>query len=270
VHLSGNLMAALVWAATCPGAPAHDGAVVPNGGFEEVTPLNDLPSGWALGITKNTKAAIRLDHTMAHSGRSSIQITDQSPTQPFIYAVIQSPKISVQPETTYDIRFFARARNTTGCSVGADMDVGDTCRENVPTGTYDWQEITFTVTTQPDQKEMTIHFLADGTTDGLWIDDVSVSSHQMARLTERQYPKDFTGPFPRTPGEVARHLLVCDATRLPDETYRWVAALQGIVNRKGPRLYLINKVAHEAGVYVDEQWLSCMKEKGCTGQEERV
>ncbi len=256
---------------TCLGATT-DGVVVPNGDFEKSASDGKSPEGWTVGIAPNTKATIELDPAVAHSGRSSIRLVDQSPTQPFIYAVIHSPKITVRPETTYDIRFFARATNATGCSVGADLDVGDVCRENLPVGSYDWQLITFTVTTQPDETELTIHFLADGLTEGLWIDDVSIaaSPRQIAGLSEVRYPKDFSGPFPRTPDDLPERLLVCDATKLPDETYRWVVALEGIVNRKGPRVYLINKVAHEPGIWVDEQWLAYMKQRGYTGEEERL
>jgi len=265
-------MTALLWVAVCLGARADEAVPVPNGDFERVASGTNAPEGWTIGIAPKTQAAICVDETVAHGGRRSIKITDRSPTQPFVYAVIHSPRLTVQPETTYDVRFFAKARSTSGCSVGADLDVGDVVRENLPAGTYDWQEVTFTVTTLPDQTEMTLHFLADGLTEALWIDDVSVSAarRQRARLVERQYPKSFPGPFPRTPGPVAKKLLVCDATRLPDETYRWIAALQGIVNRKGPRLYLINKVSQEPGVYVDELWLSYMKETGTTGAEERI
>jgi hypothetical protein len=130
--LAFSLGVAFLWAAACFDAAGGEEAAVPNGGFEKVMSGGKGPEGWTIGIAPNTKATIQVDGTIAHSGRYSVRIADQSPTQPFVYAVIHSPKFTVQPERTYDIRFFAKARNTTGCSVGADLDAGDVCRENLP------------------------------------------------------------------------------------------------------------------------------------------
>ena len=67
---------------------------------------------------------------------------------------------------------------------------------------------------------------------------------------------------------MARHLVVCDTYNLPYESIRPLAALQGIVNRKNPRIYLIMKTTDPR--YMDEKWLAYMKQKGYTGEEERI
>ena len=184
---------------------------VPNGGFEQVKPGSKLPDRWETGISPGTGATIERDEGTSHSGRASVKITDSSPTAPYVYAFVRSPAIPVQPETTYDVRLFVRARKLRNCSVGVDQPAGDTFREPLPAGTYDWQPVTLTVATQPRQTVLTIHVVADGPTEALWVDDVSlaVSARRRARLAEVEYPKDFPGMFPRPQGELDRHLLVC-------------------------------------------------------------
>jgi hypothetical protein len=241
-----------------------------NGGFEQIDPATKEPLGWVTDVSKGTQATIQVDDTVAHSGQRSIKVTDQSPTGPWLYAYVRSPLVPCEAETTYDITFWAKARNLRNSSVGVDLATGDSFREKLPAGTYDWQQITLTVATEPGQRELSVHFVIEGVTEALWIDDVSISlsSHRRAGLTERQYPKPFPGMFPCSGGKVSRHLLVCDTTGLPDEIIRPLAALQGIVNRTNPRIYLINKVTDPARV--DEMWLAYMKEKGYTEQEERI
>ena len=117
---------------------------------------------------------------------------------------------------------------------------------------------------------MNVHFVVDGLTDALWIDDVTIalSSRQRAGLREVQYPREFPGMFPSSQGELARHLLVCDVTKAPDELVRPLAALQGIVNRRNPRIYLINRGPDPA--CIDEKWLAYMKEKATPNRRKRI
>ncbi|WP_165228006.1 GxGYxYP domain-containing protein [Aquisphaera insulae] len=243
---------------------------IPNAGFEDAAPLASVPVVWEIGISSGTRAAIVRDGETRHSGRFSVRIEDRSPTAPNIYAFLRSPAIPVEPETTYDIRLFAKARKLANCSIGVDMEAGDTFREPLPAGTYDWREVTLTAATQPGQHTLRIHILADGPTEALWIDDVSmtISARRRAGLVERSYPRDFSGMYPRSRGKVGRHLLVCDTTKLPDELIRPLVALQGIVNREDPSLYLISRTTDPA--LIDEMWLAYMKEKGYTDEEERL
>ena len=80
---------------------------------------------------------------------------------------------------------------------------GGAHREYLPAGTFEWQPMTITFSTPPGEKEVRLHFVTDDYTNALWIDDVSlaVSAKRRTGLTERQYPKEFPGMFPRSKGE---------------------------------------------------------------------
>ena len=259
---------AIVLLAGAPVLRADEKPMVPNGGFETVSGSNKLPDGWHTAIGKGTRATIEADPTVAHTGKRSLRMTDQSPTAPYIYGHVASSRITVMPSTTYVVKFFAKGKNVGKCFVGVDFRGGGNDRQPLPVGSYDWQELHARATTPADCTSITIHFATDGVTDGLWIDDVTldVSPVQLAGLTERRYAKDFSGMFPRTPGNVPEHLLVADASHSEADSMLLVA-LQGIVNRKGPRLYLINR-SNPLGY--DEVWLKYMQEKGYTGREERL
>ena len=259
----------LVFLVSLPAMPTTSNLVVPNGGFENVNAKTGLPDRWHIGFGKTTKATIELDEMVVHSGRRSLRLTDATPNAPYNFGQAASQQLAVKPSTTYLVQFFTKGKNVSKCYVGVNFEgTGGQSRQTVPAGTYDWQEQTFRFTTPLDCKSISVHFATDDVTDALWVDDVTLalSSHQLANLAERRYLKDFPGMFPRTLGSVPEHLLVVDATQSADATML-LAALQGIVNRKGPRLYLLNRTdPHNQ----DEVWLRYMQEKGYTGHEERL
>jgi hypothetical protein len=241
-----------------------------NGGFESVTAGQDMPDGWAKGFGKGTRASVGIDTTVAHGGKNSMRISDQSPNQAFIFAVMDSSFIPVAPTTTYEIKCFVKGQKVGKFFIRADFGgaLGEH-QQTLPVGDYDWQQVTFTVTTPVGCKNLRVQFVADAVTDALWVDDVSiaVAGQQLANLTERQYKKDYDTWFPRTPGSVAEHLVVADATGVSDDSNMMLAALQGLVNRNGARLYVINRTNPK---YYDEIWLRAMQDKGYTGAEERI
>jgi len=82
-----------------------------------------------------------------------------------------------------------------------------------------------------------------------------------------RYPKDFPGIFPRSRAPLAEHLVVYDCSREPAERAMALAALQGIVNRSAPRLYMINSTNPPDD---DEFYLRYMQDKGYAGTERRI
>lgn len=242
---------------------------VPNGTFEIIDKATGLPEGWHAGFGEGTKADIQVDYGESHTGNCSVRISDQSPTQAYIYALFQSPFLEVSPQTTYLIRFFLKGKNVGKFYVGAVFEGAGEHRQTLPVEDYDWQEAFFQITTPAECRRMAIQFVADGITDALWVDDVTLelAPHQLANLAEIRYQKDYESWFPRTPGQVPEHLVVCDVSHQNSADNMLAVALQGIVNRKGPQIYLINQTNP---LYYDEVWLEYMKEKGYTGLEERV
>lgn len=241
-----------------------------NGGFERVPPGQALPDGWSVGIAPGTRATLELDRTVAHSGTASFRISDQSPTQPYIYALLASEPLPVQPETTYEITAFVKGLDVGRCALRAEFGgVFGQLSLPLPVGTYEWRQVRLAATTAPGCTRLRIQVVADGLIESLWIDDVRITlaPRQEAGLAERRYRQDVEGWFPRTPGTVPEHLVVVDGRRTSFDADVMLAALQGLANRQGPRLYLIHKT-NPAGM--DETWLQYMQEKGYTGTEVRL
>jgi hypothetical protein len=272
-----RVLAVLLLTTLACAQPGEDRGI-PNGSFEQVDSATRQPVGWTFeigkgarpGVEEGTRGSVGVDETVRHGGRNSVKLSQQSKQGPWIYTVIVSQPVPVAPETTYDLSFFVNGQGVSNCSGGVDFGSGGQYREYLPAGTFDWQPMTITFATPPGEKEVRVHFVTDDPTEALWVDDVSltVSAKPRTGLAERQYPRDFPGMFPRPSGEVARRLVVCDTYKLSDEEIRPLAALQGIVNRTSPRIYLIMKTTDPP--HIDEKWLAYMKDKGYTGEEERI
>ena len=140
-------------------------------------------------------------------------------------------------------------------------------RQGLPVGDYDWREVTCRVTVPTDCRKVSIQFVADGVCDALWIDDVTLehSPMQLADVREVHYPRAFSSWYPRTPGAVPRTLLMLDIQSADHDTRTMMTALQGIVNRQQPRLYLLNPTNPPG---YDAVWLAEMRRQNYTGSEE--
>ncbi len=255
--------------ALAPGALAWQTPRVPNAGFEVLDPKSGFAEDWIRGFGMGTRASAEIDTTVVHGGLRALRISDATLTEAYKYALVNTPKIAVLPETTYVVRFWARGRNVGRCFVGAGFEGAGEHRQPLPVGDYDWREVTCRITTPAGCRELTLQFVADGVTDALWIDDVhlEISAVQLANIRETRYPRNFTDWFPRTPGSVPKHLIVTDISHESSDVNGLLVALQGIVNRRGPRLYLLNPTNPPN---YDAMWLRVMREKGYTGREERI
>lgn len=242
---------------------------VPNAGFEMEGTASDPIPGWHIGIGGGADATIALDATIHHNGTHSVRIIDHSPRKAFVYTLLSSDPIAVQPATTYIARYWVRGQGVNNCYFGVSFQGNQEQRQYLPSGDYDWRQISCLFTTPENCRAVSLRFAGDDVVQALWVDDVSmeVSSQQRANLAERAYKKPFSGVFPRTPGAVASHLVVFDAGKESLPVRRALAALQGIVNRRRPRLYLLNTTAPPGD---DADWLRYMQQKGYTGQEERI
>lgn len=241
---------------------------VPNNGFEESDGAG-FAQGWIRGLGPGTQGSAEIDTAVAHSGSRSLRLSDATPHEAYKYVLVNTGWIDVKPETTYVIRFWAKGSRAGKAFVGAGLEGAGEHREGLPIGDYDWREITCRLTTPSACRRITIRFILDGVTGDLWVDDVSlaVSDVQLANIAEVREPRPYPTWFPRTPGPMQRHLVVVDLQHQSRDVNALLVALQGIVNRKGPRLYLLNPT-NPAGY--DEMWLRYMQAKGYTGPEERI
>lgn len=242
---------------------------VPNPGFETVGSGADPVVGWHVGIGGGAEATITPDNAISHSGVRSMRFTNRSPLQAFVYALLSADVMSVRPNTTYVAHYWVRGEGVRGCYFGVSFQGGGEQRRYLPSGDYAWRQCTCLFTTPANCNRVSLRFGCDDVTSGLWVDDVSVevAAQQQVDLPEPVYKKPFSGVFPRSQGPVALHLVVFDATRQPIEIRRALAALQGLVNRRRPRLYVLNAVDSPGD---DLVWLHYMQETGYTGREERI
>lgn len=252
----------------CVGALAAPPPAVRNAGFEEAGADGWAP-GWIRGIGGGAKATIEVDASVARSGSRSLRITDATPTEAYKYALANTDWLAAEPQTTYTVRFWARGRNVGKCFVGATFEKAGEQRQPLPVGDYEWRPLTFRFTTPETNQRWSLRFIADGVSDGVWVDDISVerSAVQLADIPEVREPRPYADWFPRTPGPMPKQLIVADISKETTDVQAALVSLQGLVNRKGPRLYLINQTNPQR---YDDLWLTYMKEKGYTGAERRL
>ena len=240
---------------------------IPNGGFEERDNSTGFATLWIRGFGPGTQATAEIDDSVAHSGLRSLRITDATQTEAYKYALVNTSWLDVQPRTTYELRCQARGRNVGKAFIGIACEGAGEHRQSLPVGDYDWREVTFRVTVPGGCRRALIQFVADGVTEGLWIDEVTlhVSPVQLGNIREVQYSRSYTSWYPRTPGPVPDQLVVVDLQQADHDTRAMLTALQGIVNRQRPQLYLLHPT--NPALY-DAMWLAEMRSHGYTGPDE--
>jgi len=250
-------------------AGAQTAVAVPNAGFEMAGAGADPLVGWHVGIGGGAQATIASDSGNAHSGARSAHFTNRSPMKAFVYALLSCDGVAVKASTTYVAHYWVRGESARGCYFGVSFRGGGEQRQYLPSGDYAWRQLTCLFTTPANCQNLSLRFGCDDVTAGLWVDDISVevAAQQLVNLPEPVYKKPFPGVFPRSRGPVAAHLVVFDATRQHIEVRRALAALQGLVNRRRPRLYVLNAVDSPGD---DGVWLQYMQANGYTGKEERI
>lgn len=244
---------------------------IPNSAFDLVDSARAFPEHWFPETGGEADAVVALDEADSPGGRHSIRITNRSPLKAFVFAAFRSEPVSVSPETTYAVHFRAKGQKAKSCFANIALSGNGDHRLYLPTGDFDWREFACSFATPAGCASVTLRFACDDVTEGFWVQDVHLerSARQFANLVEKRDPNDAAPPpvFPRTRGPLPEHLVVYDCSHDSDEVRRLVAALQGLVNRRSPRIYLLNPTNPPG---YDEVWLRYMQEKGYTGAEERV
>ncbi len=262
------VLAILICVLVIPGSIAATTLPVPNASFEIDTDRNLCPDFWTIENGGGAKAVIELATTEVSSGKHSIHITNETPLKAFVFGSILSDPFPASPGTTYKVHFHAKGVHVSQCYL-AIMFIGDgDHRCYIQSGDFDWRQFTFLFTTPTQCQEIRLRFATDDITHGLWIDDVSIEKgeKQFSGLAESTFPKEFPGVFPRSRGSVATNLVVYDCSTDSSEIALAVSALQGLVNRQDPSLYVIHSPAPDG---TDEEWLRYMKEKKYTANERR-
>ncbi|HCD34716.1 MAG TPA: hypothetical protein DER01_20070 [Phycisphaerales bacterium] len=124
---------------------------------------------WQTVISREAKVTFDVVPNPNKSDQSVLLVTNQSPRQPHVFGrVVQV--LNVNPDTRYRMGFRIKAQNASGMIFGGGK--GWKVRRDVPSGTYDWQDISFVYTTGPDEKQFMFHIIFEGLSEKVWIDDV--------------------------------------------------------------------------------------------------
>jgi hypothetical protein len=143
--------------------PAY-GDLAHNGGFEQGLAY------WQFLVNNGAKASGQLDATEKHQGKNSFKLTNASGRAPNVYARITQTITGLRPFTTYTVSCWAKGK---GCGVNwIGGGPGWLLRTAMPTGDFDWRQVSFEVNTGDDADNYDLMMLTESSTVALWIDDV--------------------------------------------------------------------------------------------------
>jgi hypothetical protein len=138
------------------------------------------PASGLQGLTEWTNESgnisYQLSDSVAHSGSQSLKITGSD--NPDSGLGLVSKAINVDPDSTYVCEAYVKGQNVgeaffrTGWK---EFDGEEWHYETeLPSGTFDWQKVTFEVTTASDQTEFSPRIALTGPSETVWVDDVVV------------------------------------------------------------------------------------------------
>jgi hypothetical protein len=124
--------------------------------------------GWQTSISHDAKVIFDLVTQDNNPKNHVLMVTNQSPRTPHVFGrIIQEFKVT--PSTRYRMGFRIKAQNASGMIFGGGKDWK--VRRDVPSGTYDWQDVSFIYTTGPDENKFMFHVIFEGISEKIWLDD---------------------------------------------------------------------------------------------------
>lgn len=126
-----------------------------------------LPS-WTASVKQDI--TITTDDLVSVDGGRSVKFVCNTGLVDGYYAELKQTFL-VKPNKIYQIEIWCKGEEAKGSVVYLN-DQAD--KKTLPTGTYDWRKITYEVTTLSEQTGLTMRFIAQNLTKGLWIDNISV------------------------------------------------------------------------------------------------
>jgi hypothetical protein len=124
---------------------------------------------WNISKNGNVEATIGLDTEVKHSGTASLKLTNATPRSANRYATVLQT-VEVEPATQYSFSAWVKGESVSRASIALNSQW--TQRFQIPSGTYDWTLLQWTVTTAADQTSFGLRMISEDITAGLWLDDV--------------------------------------------------------------------------------------------------
>ncbi|BBH24555.1 hypothetical protein Back11_59000 [Paenibacillus baekrokdamisoli] len=126
---------------------------------------------WSFLRSGGVNSSYMIDPNVYHRGGHALQLTNASPLSPNVYFTV-SQAVSVEPNTEYEISVWVKGNNVNNTWFGGAP--GWMLQQAVPTGSYDWQQVTTTYTTGNNEHTFDFRILTENMTDEVWFDDLSM------------------------------------------------------------------------------------------------
>lgn len=124
-------------------------------------------TGWKIQL-KNVDGTVETDKDESYSGNASMKVVNNTPIASEKYILI-STDINVVAGKTYHFGAKVKSKNTTSLNMMLDWGARSSL---LPIGsTFDWSNLEF-VYIAPKTMKSSFQILIEGTTDGLWLDDI--------------------------------------------------------------------------------------------------
>ncbi len=157
-------LAFLLALAACGGTTRPpQGNLVRNGGFEQGM------ADWQF-LVSGASATGQLDSAEKHEGKCSFKISNQSAFAPNVYARIVQTMQGLRPFVTYKASCWVKGKGGGINWIGGGP--GWYTRTALPKGDFDWQEVSFEVTTGAEADNYELMVLTESRTEALWVDDI--------------------------------------------------------------------------------------------------
>jgi len=139
-----------------------------NGDFEWLIEGQGMPAGWNFHISREAKVSLAVDEETVRSGARSVRFTNESGLSPHVYGrFVQS--VTVLPGTEYVLSAWVKGEQVAG---GQHFTDWKSYSLSLPSGTFDWQEVSTRFQTGSDQTTLDVGLNVVNRAAALWIDHV--------------------------------------------------------------------------------------------------
>ncbi|RAU98157.1 S-layer homology domain-containing protein [Paenibacillus sp. YN15] len=144
-------------------------AVIPRA-FAASQPITDIPQWTASYNNNGADGEAYIDHEQTYAGSAgSLKLVNRTPKTNNVFLAIRQ-HVTVKPNTVYQVSLQVKAVEANRVNVMLNPEW--TVRKLLPEGTYDWQPVSFTITTNASTTSFPFVILSDGLAEAVWIDDI--------------------------------------------------------------------------------------------------
>ena len=211
-------------------------------------------TGWDV----RKSGGVDADATSDAAANSSAKFSSRSALAPNVWLSFSAKNgFTVKSGEEYVLRFLAKGQGAGRAFAALIFEPGGgESRFYLPEGTFDWLPLSHTFQVPPEAQRAHVLFGIEAKTDALWVDDLAVSLPLTPRtnLKANWQPRPHNRVFPQA-SKPSDTLVALDITKLDHDEVMLATTLQGVINRKQPRIYLYQNER-------DRFWSKLLVEKG--------